>query len=171
MRSASEARSAKANGHSESGQATLEAAFAIPVLMVLLLLLLQPGIILYDRIVMEGAAAEGCRLLATSGSPGQAEDDFIRRRLSAVPQADIFHVHTAGCTWEIALDGDERCQEVGVRISTEVQPLPLIDAVVGLFGMANGSGNLKVEVEKRMDVKDAWVMTSPDGSDPAGWVS
>ena len=33
----------------ESGQSTVEAAFALPVLMVLFLLLLQPGIILYDR--------------------------------------------------------------------------------------------------------------------------
>ena len=43
----------------ERGQATVEAAFAVPVLMVLVLMLVQPGIILYDRIVMEGAAA-GC---------------------------------------------------------------------------------------------------------------
>ena len=78
----------------ESGQSTVEAAFALPVLMVLFLLLLQPGIILYDRIVMEGAAAEGCRLIATAADPGQVEEDYIRRRLSAVPQADIFHVHS-----------------------------------------------------------------------------
>ena len=37
----------------------------IPVLFTALLLLLQPGILLYDRMVMQGAAAEGCRLLAT----------------------------------------------------------------------------------------------------------
>ncbi len=47
----------------ERGQATVEAAFAVPVLMVLVLMLVQPGIIRYDRIVMEGAAAAGCRLL------------------------------------------------------------------------------------------------------------
>ncbi len=154
----------------ECGQSTIEAAFALPVLMMLMLLLLQPGIILYDRIVMEGAAAEGCRLLATTGNPGETEEDYIRRRLSAVPEVDIFHVHARSCTWRIELDGDERCQEVGVRISTEVQPLPLIDTAVGLFGMENGAGNLSVEVERRMQTKDAWVMESPDGADPAGWV-
>ena len=36
----------------------MEAAFALPVLMVLLLLLIQPGIVLYDRMVMQAAAAE-----------------------------------------------------------------------------------------------------------------
>ena len=36
----------------DSGQATIEAAFIIPVLFILMLLLLQPGIVLYDRLVM-----------------------------------------------------------------------------------------------------------------------
>lgn len=154
----------------ESGQSTVEAAFALPVLMVLMLLLLQPSIILYDRIVMEGAAAEGCRLLATAPDPGQTEEDYIRRRLSAVPQVDVFHVHARGCTWKIELDGDERSQEVGVRIATEVQPLPLVSVAMGLLGMVDEAGNLKVEVERRMQAKDAWVAESPDGADPAGWV-
>lgn len=155
----------------ERGQSTVEAAFALPVLMLLMLLLMQPGILLYDRIAMEGAAAEGCRLLATTADPGQVEDDYVRRRLSAVPQAEIFHVHASGCTWKIELDGDERSQEVGVRISTEVRPLPLIGAGARLLGMVEASGNLKVGVERRMQVKDAWLMESPDGADPAGWTA
>ena len=44
----------------ESGQATVEAAFLLPVLFVGLLLLMQPGILLYDRLVMQAAASEGC---------------------------------------------------------------------------------------------------------------
>lgn len=155
----------------ERGQSTVEAAFALPVLMLLFLLLLQPGIILYDRIVMEGVAAEGCRLLTTSPAPGKAEDDFMRRRLSAVPEADLFHIHAPGCTWEITLDGDERSQEVGVRITTEVRPLPLLDISMALLGMTNENGNLEVSVERRMRTKDAWAAESPDGSDPAGWIS
>ena len=43
----------------EGGQATVEAAVLIPVLFTVLLLLIQPGIILYDRMVMNYAAAEG----------------------------------------------------------------------------------------------------------------
>ena len=52
--------------HDERGQGSVEAAVVIPVLFLLLLMLLQPGIVLYDRIVMGSAAAEACRLLATS---------------------------------------------------------------------------------------------------------
>ena len=155
----------------ESVQSTVEAAFALPVLMVLFLLLLQPGIILYDRIVMEGAAAEGCRLIATTTDPGQVEEDYIRRRLSAVPQADIFHVHSTGCTWEILFDGNEDSQEVGVRIATEVQPLPLIDGAVRFLSFGKGAGHLTVEVESRMKAKDAWIGESPDGDRPSGWVA
>ena len=44
----------------------MEAAFALPIALLLVLLLVQPGILLYDRIVMQGAAAEACRLLATT---------------------------------------------------------------------------------------------------------
>lgn len=68
----------------------MEAAFALPVLMVLLLLLIQPGIVLYDRMVMQAAAAEGCRLLATStdslGAMDEACEAFVRHRLGSVPQ-------------------------------------------------------------------------------------
>ncbi|MGN1361061.1 MAG: TadE/TadG family type IV pilus assembly protein [Eggerthellaceae bacterium] len=48
------------------GQSTVEAAVMIPLLFGGMLMLLQPGILLYDRVVMEGAAAEGCRVLATA---------------------------------------------------------------------------------------------------------
>ena len=45
----------------ESGQATVEAAFLLPVLFVGLLLLMQPGILLYDRLVKQAAAIfAGC---------------------------------------------------------------------------------------------------------------
>ena len=39
------------------GQSTAEAAVALPVVFLLVLLLVQPGIVLYDRMVMAGAAA------------------------------------------------------------------------------------------------------------------
>lgn len=155
----------------EGGQSTVEVAFALPVLMVLFLLLLQPGIILYDRIVMERAAAEGCRLIATAADPGKVEADYVRRRLSAVPQADIFHVHSTGCTWRVLFDGNEDSQEVGVRIATEVQPLPLIDGVIRFLGFGNGAGHLAVEVESRMRTKDAWIEESPDGARPSEWAA
>lgn len=152
------------------GQATVEAAFAIPVLMILMLLLLQPGILLYDRIVMEGAAAEGCRLLATTtGSNAGTNDDYIRRRLSAVPQIDQFHVHSSGCSWRIELTGDERADDVAVKIATEVKPLPLLDVAMALMGLTNSSGNLVVEVEATGRTQPEWVGGAVEGRDPRAW--
>lgn len=59
----------------ERGQGTVEAAFVLPVLLGLVLFLLQPGIVLYDRVVMKSAAAEACRLLIVSGSDfGESEE-------------------------------------------------------------------------------------------------
>ena len=52
----------------ESGQATVEAAFLLPVLFVGLLLLMQPGILLYDRLVMQAAASEAVSYTHLSGS-------------------------------------------------------------------------------------------------------
>ena len=58
----------------EGGQSTVEAAFLLPVFLLVLGLLLQPAIILYDRCVMQSAAAEACRLVATtSGMDGASQ--------------------------------------------------------------------------------------------------
>ncbi len=145
------------------GQATVEAAFALPILMVLALLLVQPGIVLYDRIAMQSAAAEGCRLLATAGGDAQMCEDFIRRRLSAVPQADIFHVHSSGCSWDIALDGDDGSGTARVSITNQVQPLPLLGAGAGLLGLTNAAGNLEVRVECEQQVQPDWAVASAGG--------
>ena len=157
-----------------SGQGSLEAAFTIPVLFVLMLLLIQPGIILYDRMVMGAAAAEGCRLLATKGSAFGAMDDsceaYIRHRLASIPQHDCFHVHTGGCSWRIEMDGGESSGQASVRITNEVHPLPLFDGVSVLLGLTNSRGNLEVTVEASMPVQPAWIASAPAGTDPSGWI-
>lgn len=150
-------------------QATLEAAFAIPVIMVGLLLLLQPGIILYDRIVMESAAADGCRLLSTLAREDGIFDDYMRRRLSAIPEMDIFHVHSGGCSWVIEPSGNEASDKVSVRMSTQLKPLPLLDAGMSLVGLTNSNGNLEVNVEESMTPVPSWVSETEDGRDPNGW--
>ena len=158
----------------ECGQGTIEAAFTIPVLFLLMLLLLQPGIILYDHLVMGGAAAEGCRLLATStdavGSMHDSCEAFIRHRLAAVPQHDCFHVHGGGCSWDIEMTGDESSDVVTVSIANEVKPLPLFDAGLVLLGLANSNGNLVVKESATMPTQPSWVASSPAGSDPSSWI-
>ena len=149
----------------DRAQATIEAAFAIPLLGVLLLMLLQPGIVLYDKIVMEHAAAEGCRLLATTTAQNAStNEDYIRRRLSAVPEVDLFHVHSTDCTWKIELSGDEASDATWVSISTEIEPLPLIDIALRSIGAVNESGHIELAVESTMETQPSWAQASKSGA-------
>lgn len=139
-----------------SGQATVEAAVAIPVAFLLLLLLVQPAIVLYDRTVMENAAAEACRLLATCQGDHSVVEDYVRRRLSAIPQAEIFHKHDRGCSWEIELEGGPHSSEVRVRLATKLRPLPLLGQMALLAGTGDEEGCWKVEVEETLPVTAPW---------------
>ncbi len=138
----------------------------------LLLMLIQPGIILYDRLVMQQAAAEACRVLISSD--GSQEDmrlceDYVRRRLSAVPQHDCFHVHAGSCSWDIRLVGSSASSGVSASISNEVKPLPLFDAAAALLGAVNERGNLEVQVQVDMEAQPAWFANAGLGSGGASW--
>ena len=144
----------------------------IPVLFTLVLMLVEPGIVLYDRIVMRDAAAQGCRILMTleGGDDGTAED-FIRRRLGSVPQTDAFHVHRGlDCSWDIVCTGGASAQEVTVSITNRVKPLPLIGFGSALFGALDESGLLAFEVVVSLPVQDGWVYASGAGSAPSAWI-
>lgn len=156
------------------GQAVVEGAFAIPVIFLLLLLLLQPGILLYDRLVMSAAAAEGCRMLVTGssayGAGADAYEAAIRRHLGAIPQQENFHCHQGGCSWQIELSGDEGSAEVQVRITGRVKLLPLLDMGGTLLGMGDGAGTIELAVESRAPTQNDWVAASELGLSPAAWV-
>ena len=161
----------------ETGQGTLEAALVLPILFGLMLLLIQPGIILYDRTIMNNAAAEGCRVLATQtgvlGDAAASSEAFVRHRLAAIPAQENFHVHNPTCSWEITFEGDERSSWVGVTIRHQVKPLPLIALGAGLLGATDDQGNITLEVTQRMQTQPEWAFareTAP--SDWAGaWLS
>lgn len=156
------------------GQASVEAAFLIPVLFVLMLLLMQPGIVLYDRMVMNAAATEACRLLATkTESAGDMNDScksFVLHRLGAIPPVSCFHVHDEGCTWDVRFEGDESSDVVRTTISTELRPLPLIGLGASLAGIVNDKGNFVVEVTAEQTTQPLWVGDSSGGFEPKGWI-
>lgn len=152
----------------ERGQSTVEAAVALPVVFLLVLLLVQPGIVLYDRMVMASAAAEGCRLLATGDGDAATCEDYVRRRLGAVPQADIFHVHSTGCTWEVLCEGGGASDTSRVTVRTEVRPLPLLDGGAALLGLVNERGNVTVEVSVSVPTRAEWAQGSLGGASPNG---
>jgi len=155
------------------GQTTVEAAYLIPVLLLLTLMLIQPMILLYNRMVMENAAAESCRLLATATAQGtfsqEKYEGYVQRRLAAIPPLDLFHVHGSGCTWVITLEGNEYSSEVSVSIENQVRPLPLIGWGASLLGMTNADNNFVQEVTVSLPTQPNWVEDS-GGNDPEGWV-
>lgn len=154
------------------GQATVEGAFLIPLIFLLLLMMLQPGILLFDRTVMKSAAAEACRMLATCETQEDrtACEEALRRRLGAIPQQENFHVHEGGCSWEIDLVGDEKTSETKVSLRTEVAPLPLVDMGATVLGLTNDAGNFMVAVEASSANYPGWVEGNPMGLDPQAWV-
>ncbi|RNL48995.1 TadE/TadG family type IV pilus assembly protein [Paraeggerthella hongkongensis] len=156
------------------GQATVEAAVSIPVLLVGLLLLMQPAIVLYDRMIMHAAASEACRLLATktdaAGPMDESCEAFVRHRLGAVPPVACFHVHEGGCSWDVVFEGDERSDTVSVTVSNELRPLPLLDAGAALLGLVNERGNLEVQVSCRQPAQPDWASRMEAGRSPRDWI-
>lgn len=155
-------------------QATVEAAYLIPVVFILLLLMIQPGIVLYNHMVMQAAASEGCRLLTTktdaAGASTEKCESYILRRLGSVPPQDNFHIHQGECSWEIELEGDECSDYVQVSISNRMRFLPLFDAAGTLLGITDGSGVYTQKVVRKMPTQAAWVAESEYGLNPQEWV-
>lgn len=150
---------------SEHGQSTVEAAFLLPVLFTVLGLLLQPSILLYNRCIMNAAAAEGCRLIATNTNDRASTQAFFERRLSAIPKIPIFH---EGDTWELSWSGEELGQPASVTIVNHAQPLPLFGIVAGLSDSVDTEGRIKQKVEVASALAPTWA--SSLGSGPADWI-
>ncbi len=158
----------------QCGQATVEAVVMIPLLFLLLLILLQPAIMLYNHMVMQNAAAEGLRLLSTRADVGsysaEKYEGFIKRRLTSIPPVDIFHAHTKVKTWDIELTGADESNEVSVKITNKLKPLPLLDLGAGILGITDDDGYLTQTVEAISTTQPAWVWRSGSGL-PQEWAA
>ena len=103
-------------------------------------MLCQPIVLLYNNMVMQEAAAEGCRLLMTqtvTGSGSYAEDKYrgyIERRLGPIPPLSIFHLHEGACSYVIGMKGNELSDVVSVSITNKVRLLPLLGIGAELSG-------------------------------------
>ena len=158
----------------EQAQSTVEAAYLIPILLLVLLILIQPSIILYDRMVMQAAASEGCRMLCTktniNGDTTQACEAYILRRLGSIPPVDIFHVHDGGCSWNIEMSGDETAEEVLVSLSNKITLLPLIGTAGDLSGITDANGFFTIETSVSMPTQPEWLGNSELGYDSQAWL-
>lgn len=154
-----------------NAQATIEAAIMIPIIFLLLLLLIQPSIILYDLIIMKSAASDCCRILSTcsSAEKNQICDAYTRRRLSAIPQQDLFHVHSNQCSYELTFDGDQSSNSYTVEIKNQLKPIPFIGFFSDIFGILNDDKCFEITSSSTYSLKPKWAMSSPQGNNPESW--
>ena len=157
----------------DGGQSSLEAAYTIPITFVLFLLLLQPAIIYYDKMVMNAAAAEGCRLLATSrtdGQSGQLVKEYILRRLRSIPPQPFFHLHEGTCSWNITISGGETASMTMVEISNKAKPLPLLDLAGSLLRLTDSSGSFEIKSRAVSPTQPDWIHNHVPDQNPDSWV-
>lgn len=126
----------------KKGQASVEAALVLPILLLALAILLQPIFVLYTRAVMHEAAAEGVRVLMSYEGSGAVSQEsvhsYIQRRLSAVPNIAAFH--TGGLEgWLIAFEGSGSTQKVSVKVEGCFRPLPILGIVASMLGEVRGN--------------------------------
>ena len=140
-----------------AGQATVEAAVLIPSVMLLLAVLIQPVCLLYTRAVMHGAAAETARAVVTArGAGGLTEcEQYVRRRLAAVPEVSVFHVGGAD-DWQIEVAQADGGRVASVAITGHARPLPLFNLVSAPLADKDGVG-LVLHVEVRQELRPSWL--------------
>lgn len=147
----------------ERGQAAVEAAFLLPVFLLVLGLMLEPALLFYNRCVMNAAAAEGCRMLETNAADEASAKAFVLRRLAAIPNADAFH-YGGKDAWDIELSGAEG-GDVQIKIVNRVRPLPLLGISAGLVAQRQSDGTIKQQVQASAHLWPSWAVEA--GADPA----
>ncbi len=141
----------------ESGQSSVEAAILLPSLLFVIGMMAQPACIFYTRSVMNAAAAEGVRVVATQSSRTSAAEieSFVKRRLRAVPNLSIFH-EGGEDGWQVSVDANESEKLSSVEVKGKFKPLPLFGLFsVALVGEGNSEGELVAKAEEIL--RPEWV--------------
>ena len=148
----------RARARDRSGQAAVEAALLVPVVLALVALLVQPACALYTRSVMAATAAEVARLVSTARGTEEDVRDYALRRLAAVPDLSVFHEGGTGA-WEVETEGPGDDGRVTVSVEGRVRPLPLLGALVAALG-PSGDGCVILRAEASLDARSDWVRGS-----------
>ncbi len=121
---------------SDRGQATLEAALAMPIVLLALLLIVQVGIVVRDALALDQAAREGVRAMAITASPDEARAAV---RGSAGPlDADRIATEISSA----ATRGDS----VGIDLSyTEELRIPVVSKIVALHLPLEAKATMRLE--------------------------
>lgn len=153
------------------GQASLEAAFLIPLMLLLSMMLIQPAILLYNRSVMHATVSESLRVASTlpqSSNKQELLKNFILRRLGSIPDIDIFHVKLKD-SWELVIEEGKTHDDKTISLAHRVRLLPLFDTLARAFQVSD-DGSIKQEVRVTGSSKAAWIAQSEWGSIPERWV-
>lgn len=141
-----------------SGQATVEAAMLVPVVLTLVALLVQPACALYTRSVMAATAAEVARLVSTARGSDEDVRDYALRRLAAVPDLSVFH-EGGPEAWVVEAEGPGDDGRVMVSVEGRVRPLPLLGALVAALGPSE-DGCVTLRAEASLKSRSEWVRGS-----------
>jgi len=128
----------------------VEAPVIIMTICVLVLILFQPVVTLYTKMVLGAAAASLCRVVATEdpGSEGDASSRdrllqaYTQGKIAGLPQGTAFQIpHSL----QMEVTGDAYADQVTVRLSLDQKALPLLGLMVG----AGHNGTVEVSAEAR----------------------
>lgn len=134
----------------------------LPVLIAMVALLLQPAILLYNHCIMNAAAAEGSRLLATNTASEANVRAYVERRLGAIPDIPAFHEGTWDITWS------SESQGANVSIVNHVRPLPLFGIATALSGHIGTDGCIEQKAQADCSLLPDWV--ADQGYAPSTWI-
>ncbi|MCL2333135.1 MAG: hypothetical protein FWC54_06625 [Actinomycetia bacterium] len=135
----------------ERGQALTEAPVVIVTLCLLILILFQPVVTLYTKMVLGAAAASLCRVVATDTTSSSGEDaaaggrllqTYAEGKIAGLPRGSAFQVPGS---LRLEVSGDAYAAEVHVRLSVSQKTLPLLGLLVG----ARRDGTVEIAAEAR----------------------
>ncbi|MCL2323959.1 MAG: hypothetical protein FWC48_00045 [Actinomycetia bacterium] len=116
--------------HGEDGQALTEAPVVITTLCILSLILFQPVVTLYTKMVLGAAAASLCRVVATRDPSDDAQllQSYSQGKIAGLPRGSAFQVPGS---LQVDVSGDAHAEQVRVRLSLTQKTLPLIGLLAG----------------------------------------
>jgi hypothetical protein len=123
----------------DGGQATLEAALSLPVVLLALLLIVQVGIVVRDVVALTQAAREGVRALAVSGDDADGRAAVVR----AAGPLDGERIEI-----DLSPPADQRTtgSVIDVRLSyVERLSVPIVSRVVALEVPLTATASMRAE--------------------------
>jgi TadE-like protein len=143
------------------GQATVEIALTLPIVLIALLLIVQVGLVVRDALALVQAAREGARAVAISADDADAGEAV---RASAGPlDADRIGVEVSP-----GQDDRERGDEVTVSLRyIEHLRLPIVSRIVSLDLPLRASATMRLERTRATPVPSAPAPSPPAPSPSA----